>query len=1483
MALGKLLIDIGANVANFESDMGRAARIAKKESERIKNQIDVAMKAVAASAVAAGAGLATLVKTTANTADEIQKMSQRIGASTEFLSQMRLGADLTGVQFNTLTTGLQRMTRRLAEAAATGKGEAVPALEALGVSIKSIQNLAPEEQFKILADAMEGIESQGEKVRIAMKLFDTEGVALIQTMRGGSQAINEFQKQADRLGLTISQEMADASAEFNDQITIATSRIKGLAQSIGQSLIPAASEMIKQFNSNEVDQGVAKFDGLRVVFVELYAATQFANSAFATMGQAVGKLAAQVVQAFQLMTDFVEIFAKRVKLGALTIVETFVDDIKQKAKSLGADGILPDFIKDSSISQSASQLSAEISELEGAAVEATQAFNQQKLDDDFLDEATKRYQRVENAVDKVRKASIKTGSDIRNKLGKPMGELNDLLGGTNKEAEKARKELEKLQSEALRDFESVLQSLETPMEALNRTFAEQIESIGKYMLLNAESVDAQEKAREATERLTAEYLKNKAALEDTGKPYRDLLDSLDAEIFALGATYDQLTQLEAARLLEQAGINRSNTALDEYISKLDQVAEKLKQAASQQGTFGNGLNNFADLISDAFSAAGNGFEDIASGFRSMTRDAESLAEGLSSIGEFGADLVASFESGSSGRDTLGSIFGGINEVAASGALGPIAQAGAQIRQLIDGLTGGSLFGTAFSLESATSSFDINQSGASGFNETLETRRRSFFRGTARRRTQTDLDSDAQAVIDQLFDNLQVAIQNSALAVGGEAGSIIEGSFEQQFDANGNLTSQMSTILGRTFEESFEQFSQRLTAENILAGIGTVFDEVGQIADRWRGDAETLLDGAQFLLQAGADITSGVGLFESLTAVTTVITDLQNVGETLTEAYERVQGATLLFDDALSVIGQSFDIARVEYVRLAASIADAAGGLEQASGLWESYFETFYTEQELFEQSLNSALTNRDSLLDGIGVDSGIELDEFRQLFESQLPDLSADAIVEWLRAADAIGVVVDLESDLNEQREENSAQLREIIAGINSEIEDMGLSPFALRLKEIRGAFEQNIRTARELGASERELALIQTFAARQINQAIDDLENGIGSALTDLYGSELDRVNEQISLIESQSGGIATVQRASDNLYESQLRAIQNIQGFVRGLLLDEQLSPLNPQEQLAEAQSQFDSLLQQAQAGNVDALNELPALAQTLLGFGQDVFASSQDYVDIFNQVTESLSGLGVTADPVDQQQVIIGQNQRLIELQAERNRLEAEFDSQSRLDAARAIADELSELVSVTGESFTSLADRLGIPVESFLNDLGLSLDTLTVETTVALAETAQLLGVEVTDLANSVGLSLGGLADEQSLLNDALEQTIQGLPSGIADNLDALLKAIERSTDPQAREELLQVLNAAVNDLAPEFRDQLAPYLEDIDPITEAQQQVNIMDNISATNQTISQEVQELRNDENRRENETEAFQSRLLGAISDLSTQIQILNDDRGVA
>jgi hypothetical protein len=160
--------------------------------------------------------------------DDLAKTAQKLGTTVSTLQELQYAADISGVSANTLNMAMQRLTRRVSEAS-MGFGEAKGALKELGLNAAELNKLPLDKKMEVLADAFEGVASDGDKVRLAMKLFDSEGVALVNTLNLGSEGLREMSAEAKSLGLSISEIDAKRFEEMNDSIT----RIKTAASAAG--------------------------------------------------------------------------------------------------------------------------------------------------------------------------------------------------------------------------------------------------------------------------------------------------------------------------------------------------------------------------------------------------------------------------------------------------------------------------------------------------------------------------------------------------------------------------------------------------------------------------------------------------------------------------------------------------------------------------------------------------------------------------------------------------------------------------------------------------------------------------------------------------------------------------------------------------------------------------------------------------------------------------------------------------------------------------------------------------------------------------------------------------------------------------------------------------------------------------------------------------------------------------------------------------
>ena len=249
-----------------------------------------------------GAG-AALTKSSMATIDNLAKTADKIGTTTEALGGLRHAAELTGVSSNTLDMAMQRLTRRVSEAA-DGTGEAKGALQELGLNAVELEKLPLDTQMEKIADAMGGLDTQADKVRIAMKLFDSEGVSLVNTLSGGSAGLSEMAAEAEQLGITISRVDAAQIEAANDSVTRAKGVFEGLGNQLAVAFSPLVEEVANNFRQAALD-----------------------NEDFGTIGQ---RVAQAMVTAYGKLADglfFVRLGFKMLGVNMLKVARVLLEKI----------------------------------------------------------------------------------------------------------------------------------------------------------------------------------------------------------------------------------------------------------------------------------------------------------------------------------------------------------------------------------------------------------------------------------------------------------------------------------------------------------------------------------------------------------------------------------------------------------------------------------------------------------------------------------------------------------------------------------------------------------------------------------------------------------------------------------------------------------------------------------------------------------------------------------------------------------------------------------------------------------------------------------------------------------------------------------------------------------------------------------------------------------------------------------------------------
>mgnify|MGYP003135479681 CR=1 FL=1 len=240
----------------------QAFRSLNQSISRTQQGFDRLKGAMGALAGVAGVtALASFASNMSKTADRIGKVASKLGISTEALQKFQFSAEQSGVSTETLNMAFQRFTRRIADAK-DGAGPAVKAFEEMGISLSGVngQTKTAEELFFEVADAMKGVESETERVKLAFKLFDSEGVGMINMLQNGSEAIIAQGKQLEDYGGIIDEKAIRATERFNDAMNLFSKSARGAFSDavLGiddfiKRLVRGYDNISKMFNTDDVN------------------------------------------------------------------------------------------------------------------------------------------------------------------------------------------------------------------------------------------------------------------------------------------------------------------------------------------------------------------------------------------------------------------------------------------------------------------------------------------------------------------------------------------------------------------------------------------------------------------------------------------------------------------------------------------------------------------------------------------------------------------------------------------------------------------------------------------------------------------------------------------------------------------------------------------------------------------------------------------------------------------------------------------------------------------------------------------------------------------------------------------------------------------------------------------------------------------------------------------------------------------------------
>lgn len=224
------------------ADRTRAGIASAKSSlnslDAVVARLGIGFSVMGAAAAAAPLGI---VSSNAPVIDSYGKLSEKLGIAVGSIQGYVDAAEKAGISTNTLATSFQRGLRRVSEAA-NGIGEARGALDELGLSAVELARLAPEERIDAILEAMQELADEGDRVRLAAKIFDSEGVDLVRLMASNAEAATD---RFEELGIALTEVDVAGVETMNDELQTLQSNTRASAQLFTSEMAPAVTGLIR--------------------------------------------------------------------------------------------------------------------------------------------------------------------------------------------------------------------------------------------------------------------------------------------------------------------------------------------------------------------------------------------------------------------------------------------------------------------------------------------------------------------------------------------------------------------------------------------------------------------------------------------------------------------------------------------------------------------------------------------------------------------------------------------------------------------------------------------------------------------------------------------------------------------------------------------------------------------------------------------------------------------------------------------------------------------------------------------------------------------------------------------------------------------------------------------------------------------------------------------------------------------------------------
>lgn len=200
-------------------------------------------KQVAIGVTAAVGSLGALVMKSVEATDRIDKMSQKLGLSSQGFQEWDYILGQNGISIDSLQGGMKTLTN-MTDELMKGSKTATDSFGRLGISMDDLKGKSQEEIFNMTVSALQGVTNETERAAIANDLLGRSGSELAPLLNAGAGAVDDLRQRAHELGLVLDEEAIQAGVVLGDTMDDVKASFGTVVTQIGVEVMPIFQDFL---------------------------------------------------------------------------------------------------------------------------------------------------------------------------------------------------------------------------------------------------------------------------------------------------------------------------------------------------------------------------------------------------------------------------------------------------------------------------------------------------------------------------------------------------------------------------------------------------------------------------------------------------------------------------------------------------------------------------------------------------------------------------------------------------------------------------------------------------------------------------------------------------------------------------------------------------------------------------------------------------------------------------------------------------------------------------------------------------------------------------------------------------------------------------------------------------------------------------------------------------------------------------------------